>query len=168
MRRSPGKWGTGVAVVVASAVCVACGSDDPAGTASGADTGPLALVDGPTDGREALLSGVLVVTDRCVFIEPLTDEGVAADLPGNDRFFVAWSADSTRWSGDAIVIETGDGDVEVRDGDRIAVGGGGSSPGEGGEDFDTYRTGSRWVVPPDPSCATEHRWSAGQLVEPAS
>lgn len=161
MRGKSGKWGTGVAVVVFAAACVACGSENPPRADSGADTGPLALIDGPTDGREASLSGVLVVTDRCVFIESLPGEG-------NYRFFVAWSAESTQWSGDAIVIETSNGDVEVRDGDRVAMGGGGSSTAEDGEDFDAYRTGSQWVVPPDPSCATEQRWSAGQLMQPAS
>lgn len=72
-----------------------------------------------------------------------------------------WPADRTRWdpSSRSITVETIDGiRITFSDGDRVAVGGGGSSLAEGGQNSAEWASSINWVRRPSDSCLRDIRW----------
>lgn len=132
-------------------------SDAPSASAQpGLEWGPVAAFQSPLQ-MEARNEGVLRITDLCTFLER-----------GEERAFLAWPADRTRWNpGEAsITFRTRSGhDVTLRDGDEIVLGGGGSSRAEGGDTGFEWAARHVWVSPPDPSCLLDVRWEVSE-VEP--
>jgi hypothetical protein len=101
--------------------------------------------------------GFLVVTDRCTFIER-----------DGDREFLAWPADRTTWDPAiaAIVFRRFSGEVvTVRNGDRVVLGGGGSSRAEDGLGGAQWASRLNWIVPPMPECLVDVRFEVSD-VEP--
>jgi len=72
-----------------------------------------------------------------------------------------WPADRTRWdpSSRSITVETIDGiRITFSDGDRVVVGGGGSSLAEGGQNSEEWASSMDWVRRPSDSCLRDIRW----------
>lgn len=151
-RRGAARLAAALALGLAGTAC----GDDPDARSIG-DPGPLALHDGSLSGQEALLEGVLLITEKCVFVE----------VPGaGQRWLVAWPAANVSWDGEAVVFDSPDhGQVVLADGQRISIGGGATSEDEAGITFDEWVARSDWVAEPHPSCneGTAGWWSAGDL-----
>lgn len=148
-------------VAVVALVLSACGGQSDSDIAAqseggGQEWGPVAVVP-PQEGHgQALIHGTLRVTDDCVLL----------DEQGENALLV-WPADRTTWNPEArtVTFENLDGEVvTVGDGDEVSMGGGGSSVDEGGVSNEEYISGREWVSPPDPSCASDVRWSVGDGV----
>lgn len=119
-------------------------------------SGPLALFRSSVM-MEARNEGILVVTDRCTFLER-----------GDEREFLVWPADRTVWNPVTGTIEfrrlAGEV-VIVRSGDRVVLGGGGSSRAEDGLTGPEWVSRLTWIVPPAPECLVDLRWEVSD-VEP--
>lgn len=110
---------------------------------------PLAIAKG-TSGDLALAGGVLEITDRCVFLE----------LGGN-RTLLVWPEGRTSWDGRTRTIRFKQLNgiwVELRSGQPIAFGGGGSSDGEDGLSGEQWAARLSWEAPPARECLTKTRW----------
>lgn len=106
---------------------------------------------------QARTEGVVVFTDRCVFL----------DRNGR-RELLVWPAPETSWipARSEIEFHRSDGRVvNVRHGQAIVLGGGGSSAAENGGGGPEWARGITWVVPPNPACLLDVRWLVGD-VEP--
>lgn len=102
--------------------------------------------------------GLLVVTDRCTFIER-----------DGDREFLAWPADRTTWDPAiaSIVFRRFSGEVvAVRNGDRVVLGGGGSSRLEDGLGGAQWASRLAWVVPPALECLVDVRFEVSDVEPP--
>jgi hypothetical protein len=153
------------AVAVASiGLIVGGGTDGPSPSPGGEVWGPLAVAN-LLEAPAARIEGTLELTERCAFLIDL--EGV--------RQVVVWPSDRTTWNAETRTItlrrlltaET----VELREGDQIEFGGGGSSVVEGGLSGDEWAAGFDWVAPPVPECVTDVRWvlsDAGPLTAEAT
>lgn len=145
-----------VVLIALSLIAAAC-EDDKATDAS-ADTawGPLAVLNGPPSGDEALIAGSLQIGDDCVTLEEA----------GGEMVLLVWPSDGTTWNPESRVIEYSDGDrtVELSHGEEVAFGGGGDSVDEGGLSASEW-IGSvdGWVSEPDRSCPASVRWFVGGL-----
>lgn len=103
---------------------------------------PLVLYDGEPNRDDALLEGILIVEPGCLYIEV----GLPT-YPSSTRFLIAFPRSETGWSAANQELRFAGG--SYRNGEPIAVGGGGAFP-----EYD-------WSVPPDPSCDTSNMWMAG-------
>ena len=118
--------------------------------------GPLAVIP-PQDGTDLVrLAGVLRITHACVLL----------DSPGRVVLLI-WLADRTSWdpATRAITFVNFTGPtLTVRDGDRVVLGGSGSSAGvEGGLSNSAFLSAVQWVARPASSCPLGHRWLVGIL-----
>lgn len=118
------------------------------------DWGPLAVTSARGGDGEALLTGTLRVTNRCVVIEE----------QGEDVLLV-WDAEQTTWNPDTrtITFENGDGAMTVGNGDELRVAGGGSSVDEGGATSEEWAVGMDWVSKPASECLTDRRWFVSHI-----
>lgn len=148
-------------VIALSAVLTlaACGEastsdvvDQP--SSDGGSWGPLAVTSANGSGAEALIQGMLQVTDECVLLQE----------QGEDVLLV-WGAGQVTWNADerTITIEDADGTVTVADGDQVRLSGGGSSVEEGGDPAEEWAEGIDWTSRPAPSCLTDTRWFVGDV-----
>jgi hypothetical protein len=116
--------------------------------------GPLAVIP-PPDGTDlARNEGTLRITDACVYLED----------PGGDLWLLVWPADRTTWSegSRSITFENLDGSVVVVvDGDRVVLGGGGSSEAESGISGEEWVRRIDWVAPPSSLCSLDQRFFVG-------
>jgi len=122
--------------------------------------GPLAVLSGEAGGTEALIAGTVRITDGCVV---LSEQG--ADV------LLLWPSEETIWNTEteAVSFETlGGAIVELRDGDRVSLAGGGSSVDEGGKSASEFLASVDWVSEPDASCVTDTRWFVNDVVNVAS
>lgn len=131
-------------------------ADSRSDRASGAPSyGPLAVVPGPPNGQEALLSRRLAVTDDCV----------SAVLADGREWLLAWPEQTTSWDeeGRAVTYSDGRTSVELGHGDSFSFGGGATSVAEGG----AGRIASiDWVAEPAEGCPDETIWSVGSITDP--
>jgi hypothetical protein len=116
----------------------------PAGDLSeGSDPwGPLAVME-MSGGMDALTTGVLRVTDRCVFLE----------TAGGESELLVWPADRTRW-------DEATGTIRFTN----PPAGGGDSTDEGGVAPAEWVASIDWVAAPDPSCPMDIRWYLSSVV----
>lgn len=118
--------------------------------------GPLAVMD-MSGGMDALTTGTLRITDTCVVLE----------TAGGESELLVWPADRTRWSaadGTIGFTHAERGQLTLRDGEAISLGGGGDSAAEGGVPGAEWAASVDWVAPPDPSCPMEIRWYVSEVV----
>ena len=139
-----------VALLVIPAIAIGC-ADAPA-----ASWGPLAVasMDGAMQARN---EGTLVITERCVFLER-----------DGEQALLIWPVDETAWSSatSEISFRRADGQsVTIRDGQRVVLGGGGSSAAEDGPDGPSWVGGMDWVAQPAPGCLRGAIWVVSD-VEP--
>ncbi len=153
-----------VAVALAATSLWASFRQDEGGSGRGplasasAAWGPLAIVPAPQAVAEAQTTGILRITESCALLEE--PEGALALL--------IWPANRTTW-----VVEEGairftnldNSTVTLRDGERVSLGGGGSSLAEGGIPGDEFVRQTEWVSPPSPSCPNDVRWSVGHTAK---
>lgn len=146
-----------VAVVLAVAVGQALvAGPGQTGPGDGSEWGPLAVMR-MNGGMAALNTGVLRITDRCVFLESA----------GGDSELLVWPADRTRWNaadGTIGFAQPEWSQLTLRDGEAVSLGGGGDSAGEGGVSGAEWAASVDWVAPPDASCPMEVRWYVGEVV----
>jgi hypothetical protein len=131
-----------------------CGGSEPASTPHD-QWGPLAVIEGPPSGDEALNSGTLLITDTCVLL----------DRPDGGELLV-WPSEGTTWDPDNETIHYSDGNrtVELSSGDSFQVGGGGSSASEDGLDGPEWvATIDAWAAEPATECLTDSRFFVGGL-----
>lgn len=110
---------------------------------------PLAVAKG-TSGDLALAAGVLEITDNCVFLE----------LAG-ERTLLVWPEHRTSWDGRTRTIKFQQLDgtwIELRSGQPIAFGGGGSSEVEDGLSGEDWAARISWAAPPRRDCLADIRW----------
>jgi hypothetical protein len=117
--------------------------------------GPLAVM--TTDsGMQARNEGTLVLTERCSFLER---DGA--------REVLAWPSPQTTWLPESSTVSftrsTGE-IVELRTGQHVVLGGGGSSFAEDGLSGEQWAAGMTWVASPDPSCLVDTRWSVSDVM----
>lgn len=146
-----------VMVLAALLALSACGGSTDVADRPGPDGqawGPLAVTPPDQTSMEALIQGTLRVTDDCVLL----------DEQGEDVLLM-WDAGQVTWNAEArtITFEDADGTVTVADGDRVRLGGGGSSVDEGGAPPQQWVESIDWVSPPAPSCLTDIRWSVDEV-----
>ena len=118
--------------------------------------GPLAAARG-SGGDQALASGTLVITDRCTFLES-----------GGERTLLVWPAEQTSWNPltATIIFKPLRGQpIEVRNGQLVSLGGGGSSQAEDGLVGEAWAARFDWASPPAPECLVENRWSVTDVDE---
>jgi hypothetical protein len=124
-------------------------------TAPDVSWGPLAVA--RVDfGMGARNQGMLVITERCVFIER-----------DGERELLLWPADRTSWSteADEIHFRRSNGEViKRRDGQPVVLGGGSFETTVDGPNGEKVPREVDWIAEPDPSCA-EPRWLVSD-VEP--
>ena len=121
-----------------------------------AEWGPLAVMRS-TGGDQALSTGVLRISDRCVLLEGGDGESE----------LLVWPAGRTRWDPDrdSIAFTNSDGTrFSLRDGEVLNVGGGGDSTAESGVSGAEWAESVDWVAAPDPACPMESRWYVGEIV----
>ena len=117
--------------------------------ADGGEWGPLAVADAQ-GGGEALIHGTIQIGDDCVLLDEQGEE-----------VLLVWPVDRTRWdaSSQRIAFENVDGARNTfSDGDRVVMGGGGSSLGEGGESSEEWISSIDWVDRPSEACLRDVRW----------
>lgn len=103
---------------------------------------------------EARLQGTIRVTDQCTFVDS-----------GDFTLLLVWPADRTTWDADdqRVTLASLDGEtVTWSDGDRMIVGGGGSSASELGLSPEQHVARMEWVAAPDSRCPAEHVWIVGE------
>ena len=171
-RQFPGLFGL---VLVVALVAVSCGTDAGVGELSASEDtstvdqasteapegvwGPLAVVSSGDGSDAALIAGTIRVSNGCVLL----------DEQGSDVLLV-WPADRTSWDpvNEVVSIESLEGTtVELRDGDSVTFGGGGSSAAEGGQSAGEFLASVSWISEPELSCVTETRWFIGEVVDEA-
>jgi len=128
----------------------------PTGIGS-AGRGPLAVME-MSGGMDALNTGVLRITDRCVLLE----------TAGGESELLVWPADRTRWDDATRTIRftnppAGD-EFTLQDGQSVSLGGGGDGTDEGGVTPAEWVASIDWVAAPDPSCPMDIRWYVSSVV----
>lgn len=119
--------------------------------------GPLVVMQ-MSGGMDALNTGVLRITDRCVLLE----------TAGGEIELLVWPAGSTRWDDATGTIHftnppAGD-EFTLRDGQSVSFGGGGDATAESGVSGAEWAASVDWVAAPDPSCPMEIRWYVSGVV----
>lgn len=120
--------------------------------------GPLAV---PVDGTGpdlALASGILRITEKCVFLE---------GGGGSEPAVLVWPPDRTRWVGEQKTVDFRNPDgtsFTLRDGDPVAFGGGGDSKAESGVSAEEWIRRHDWLSAPDLSCPLDVRWYVWETV----
>lgn len=112
-------------------------------------TGPLALVEPQTGSPQALTTGVLEITDKCVRLV----------YPDGTSSLVIWSRGSVAWDGAdrSIVLSTPDrGDLTLRSGDAVSITGGGGPAA-------TIESAGSWVRRPREMCEAPEWFLAGDV-----
>ncbi|MDQ3691653.1 MAG: hypothetical protein M3406_16810 [Chloroflexota bacterium] len=144
-----------LAVAVGEALLASPGGGDRSGGPH--PWGPLAVME-MSGGMDALTTGVLRVTDRCVLFE----------TAGGESELLVWPADRTRWDEPTGTIRftnppVGD-DFTLSDGQPVSFGGGGDATAESGVSGPEWAASVDWVAAPDPSCPMEVRWYVSSVV----
>jgi hypothetical protein len=106
-------------------------------------------------GDQALLTGMLRVTETCVFMEA-----------GGEPMVLVWHAPRTGWKAETreITFQNRDGTAfSFRDGIQVSFGGGGDSTAEGGVSPEDWLASIDWVSAPDPDCPLEVRWFVNEV-----
>jgi hypothetical protein len=117
--------------------------------------GPLAVT-GTNAGMDARNEGTLVLTEQCAFLERV-----------GERELLVWPANQTSWSPATaeISFRRSEGQVmTVRHGQRIVLGGGGSSRAEDGLAGEEWASRIDWLVAPDPSCLVDVRFLVSDVL----
>lgn len=130
----------------------------PGDTRADASWGPLAVIAAPDGGGQALANGTLRVTADCVTVE--TSE---------ENTLLVWPADRTQWDSDRrnVLFRTSSNDwVRLKSGDRVIVGGSGSSATETGITGDEWLARMDWISEPAKSCPMNTRWSVAEVHPP--
>lgn len=137
-----------LAVVIGQAWTAGSGRGDLGGSGG---WGPLAVME-MSGGMDALTTGVLRITDRCVTLE----------TAGGESELLVWPADRTRWDQATRTIHftnpPAGPDFVLRDGQSVSFGGGGDSAAEGGGSSAEWAASVDWVAAPDPACPMDIRW----------
>jgi hypothetical protein len=124
-------------------------------SAPGVSWGPLAVT--PTNaGMAARNEGTLVLTEQCTFLER-----------AGERELLVWPANQTSWSPATaeISFRRSEGQVmTMRHGQRIVLGGGGSSRAEDGLDGEEWASRIDWLVAPDPGCLVDVRFLVSDVL----
>lgn len=134
-------------LLMATIVGCAGGSADP--------WRPLAVMT-TNAGMQARNEGNLVLTEQCAFLER---EG--------ERELLVWPSKQTNWSPETseIVFTRHTGEViTMRDGQRVVLGGGGSSRAEDGLTGEQWADRIEWVAAPDSSCLVDVRWLVSDVM----
>ena len=121
-------------IVLASALAAGCHALVPPLADEPEETwGPLAVIE-ETGGMEARTEGILRIDRECVYLDH-----------GPETTLLVWPEKRTRWvPPGGILLESLSGEVvAIRNGQRVAFGGGDQSTFE-------------WVNPPNPGCPTHH------------
>jgi len=106
-------------------------------------TGPLAIVEPQPGSPQARTEGVLDITDECVRLVH----------PDGSSTLVIWFRGSVTWNAterSIAVTNPGGGDLTLRTGDPLVLGGGGGSAA-------TIENAGSWVRRPGPAC-TPPNW----------
>lgn len=113
--------------------------------------GPLAVVDSSGSG-EALIQGTIRISDGCVLLD---ERG--------EMVLLVWPIDRVDWNETTQVVSlsVADGVVELVDGVKVSMNGGGSSLSEGGQSGEAFLSSVDWVSRPAPECVTDTRWFVG-------
>jgi hypothetical protein len=117
--------------------------------------GPIAAARGSA-GDLALTSGTLEITDRCTFL-----------ASGDRRMLLVWPAERTSWNPGTGVIRLtslNGQTIDLRHGQQVALGGGGSSRAEDGLGADAWAASFDWVSRPAQECISDERWSITDVV----
>lgn len=112
------------------------------------DGGPLAVNE--SNGAEARNEGTLRITEGCVFLER-----------GGEQQLLVWPADRARWDavGGTITFTTvRNGELTLKSGDYVELGGGGSSEAEGGMIPQERVETVTWVQRPADACLIDAWW----------
>lgn len=130
-------------------------SDDASeGPTRSPEWGPLAVAEFG-GGDDALISGTIQITDRCV----LLDEG-------GDAVLLVWPHEGTTWDSEEMAVElvgrSGERAV-LQDGDQVSFGGGGSSVDEDGTTASDFLESVTWIAEPHRECVSDVRWFVGDL-----
>ena len=142
-----------LAVAIGGALLASPGRTETGGAAG---WGPLSVMH-MNGGMDALSTGVLRVTERCVVLE----------TAGGESELLVWPADRTRWNAADGTIGFAHPEwswLTLRDGEAVSFGGGGDSAAEGGVSGAEWAASVDWVAPPDPSCPMETRWYVSEVV----
>jgi hypothetical protein len=148
-----------IAIAVGEALETDRGRTDPGGQSDPGgpvEWGPLAVAPS-TGGAEALNSGVLRITDRCVVLE----------TAGGEPELLVWPADRTRWDAADKSIgfsEPGGRQVTLANGLEVSFSGGGDGTAESGVSGAEWASSVDWVAAPDAACPMEIRWYVGEVV----
>ncbi len=127
----------------------------PSAAPSGDPWGPLAVT-ATNAGMDARNEGTLVLTEQCAFLER-----------AGERELLVWPANQTSWSPATaeISFRRSDGQVvAMRHGQRIVIGGGGSSRAEDGLAGEEWASRIDWLVVPDPSCLVDVRFLVSDVL----
>lgn len=103
---------------------------------------------------EAQLEGTMRITGDCAFVE-------SADFD----LLLVWPADRTTWNPteQSATLTSSDGtSVTWRDGDRVSMGGGASSPADDAMTGSDWVSQREWVAQPNLDCPLEHFWIVGE------
>lgn len=121
------------------------------GDAAGAGWGPMSVME-MSGGMDALTTGVLRITERCVLLE----------TAGGESELLVWPADRTQWDEATRTIRYTNPpfgpEFTLRDGQPVSLGGGGDATGEGGVSPAEWIASIDWVSAPDRSCPMDIRW----------
>lgn len=145
------------ALIISLFPLIACSGNDKSPTGGTDVSGPLALTIG-LDGPKAEITGRLMITTSCTYI---VEDGISRGR----RWFLAWPAEGTSWSGGSIEYRPEDAaePTVLRNGDTVSLGGGGSSTSEGGTSFSEWVDAGQWKVTPSARCASDLRWSISSV-----
>lgn len=130
-----------------TAATATASAPSPSSSAAASNWGPLAVI--AFTGNEAGNQGTLTITDECVFLER-----------DGQRELLVWPEDRTRWNDDGTIsfATIHDGEVTLRPGDYLVLGGGGSSTDEDKLDGREWADSVDWVHPPADACLVDWRW----------
>jgi len=119
--------------------------------------GPVAVME-MSGGMDALTTGVLRITDRCVVLE----------TAGGESELLVWPADRTRWDEATRTIRFTNPpfgpEFTLQDSQSVSLGGGGDGTDESGVTPAEWVASIDWVAAPDPSCPMQIRWSVSEVV----
>lgn len=120
----------------------------------GSPWGPMAVAGLSRDIHDALLIGTLRI-DSCVFLE---------EQDRNRKWLLIWPQHSSAWDQgrEIVVFVDSNGTHELRDSDRIRLGGDGDVAPEGAP-WEWLLRETQWIKTPDRSCPADARWRVGEV-----